>query len=240
MTTAKYIGAMFAAAIVLAGPSTGIGAAQNTVEDALPPLEEQVVEEQASLKALKLVQDYMTNVTSLKASFLQRAPGNKLSRGTLYMERPGRIRFDFKDDIPFLVVADGKSINFVDYEIGQVQKWPVKDTPMLAIIGEGFDLASVNAHIELEPGGIANLLSLAASDPDRPELGQVTVYFEQTAAITPAEDAGLNLLSWVVLDATGKATTVEIYDQEINPDLAASLWTFKDPRGLSKRRRTRR
>lgn len=212
----------------------------SATQDTLPPLEEQVVEEHSSLKALKLVQDYMTNVRSLKASFLQRAPGNNLSRGTLYMERPGRIRFDFKDDIPFLVVADGKSINFVDYEIGQVQKWPVKDTPMLAIIGEGFDLASVNAHIELAPGGIENLLSLAASDPDRPELGEITVYFEQTAATDTAGASGLSLLSWVVLDATGRATTVEIYDQEINPELAATLWTFDDPRGLSKRRRTRR
>ena len=217
-----------------------LATASFAVQDALPPLEEQVIEEQSSLKALKLVQDYMADVKSLKASFLQRAPGNNLSRGTLYMERPGRIRFDFKDDIPFLVVADGKSINFVDYEIGQVQKWPVKDTPMLAIIGEGFDLASVNAHIEIAPGGIENLLSLAARDPDRPELGEITVYFEQTAATGAAGTPSLSLLSWVVLDATGKATTVEIYDQEINPELAPSLWTFKDPRGLSKRRRTRR
>jgi len=205
-------------------------------DDALPPLEEQVVEEHASLKALKLVQNYMTSVRSLKANFLQRAPGNNLSRGTLYMERPGRIRFDFKDEIPFLVVADGKTINFVDYEIGQVQKWPVKDTPMLAIIGEGFDLASVNAHIEIAPGGIENLLALAASDPDRPEMGQITVYFEQT----PEQKQSLSLLSWVVVDATGQATTVEIYDQDINPKLAGNLWTFDDPRGLAKRRRTRR
>lgn len=215
-------------------------AALAATQDTLPPLEEQVIEEQSNLKALRLVQDYMTNVRSLKASFLQRAPGNNLSRGTLYMERPGRIRFDFKDDIPFLVVADGKSINFVDYEIGQVQKWPVKDTPMLAIIGEGFDLASVNAHIELAPGGIENLLSLAARDPDRPEVGEITVYFEQIPTTGTADAPGLSLLSWVVLDATGKATTVEIYDQEINPELAPSLWTFDDPRGLSKRRRIRR
>jgi len=207
-----------------------------TAQDALPPLEEQMVEEHASLKALKLVQNYMTSVKSLKASFVQRAPGNKLSRGTLYMERPGRIRFDFKDDVPFLVVADGKTINFVDYEIGQVQKWPVKDTPMLAIIGEGFDLASVNAHIELAPNGIENLLSLTASDPERPEMGEITVYFEQT----PVLEHSLSLLSWVVIDGTGETTIVELFEQDINPPLAAKLWTFDDPRGLVKRRRTRR
>ncbi len=205
-------------------------------QEALPPVEEQVIEENSSLKALRLVQDYMRDVRSLKSSFLQRAPDNSLTRGTLYMQRPGKIRFDFKDDVPFLVVADGKTLNFVDYEIGQVQKWPVKDTPLLAIIGKGFDLASVNAHIERAPEGMTGLLSLSANDPDRPEMGQITVYFEET----PGQTVGLRLIKWVVVDGQGQATLVEIYDQEINPTLANSLWTFKDPRGLAKRRRTRR
>jgi outer membrane lipoprotein-sorting protein len=205
-------------------------------QEALPLLEEQVIAENTSLKALKLVQNYMRDVKSLRANFVQRAPGNILSRGTLSMQRPGKIRFDFKDDIPFLVVADGKTINFVDYEIGQVQKWPVKDTPLLAVIGEGFDLASVNAQITLAPEGMEGILSLVASDPARPEMGKITVYFEQT----PDQAHPLRLLSWVVLDAQGQTTVVEIFDQEINPSLAAKLWTFDDPRGLAKRRRTRR
>lgn len=202
----------------------------------LPPVEEHTVEASESLKALKLVQDYMGTVKSLKGSFVQRAPNGNLSRGTLYMARPGRVRFDYKDDIPFLVVADGKTINFVDYEIGQVQKWPVKDTPLNAIVGEGFDLASINAHIQVAPEGITDLLALHANDPDRPEMGQITVYFQRT----PEQDQSLRLLSWAVIDGQGQVTTVEIFDQEINLALAGDLWKFDDPRGVSKRRRTRR
>jgi len=215
-------------------------AMQDTAQPPLPPLEEQVVEESKSLKALKLVQGYMSDVKSLKSSFIQRAPGGKLSRGTLYMARPGKIRFDYSDDIPFLVVADGKTINFVDYEIGQVQKWPVKDTPLLAVIGEGFDLASVNAHIELAPEGLDDLVSLTANDPDRPEMGQISVFFQQTLDPVTGEAASLSLIGWRVLDAQGQVTAVEIYDQEVNVDLASTLWTFEDPRGIAKRRRTRR
>jgi len=205
-------------------------------EGSLPPLEEQVIEESTSLKALGLVQNYMATTKSLKGSFRQTAPNNNISNGTLYMARPGKIRFDFEGDIPFLVVADGKTLNFIDYEIGQVSRWPVKDTPLRALLGDTFDAASINAHIEVAPHGIERILALTANDPANPEAGQITVYFEQLQDVPDT----LKMLSWVVLDAQGETTTVEIMDQQTNIELASSLWTFEDPRGSAKRRRTRR
>jgi len=221
----------------LVGLMVAFGALPALAQDVpLPPLEEQAVEESPSLKALGQVQDYMASVKSLKGSFLQTAPDKSVSTGTLYMARPGKIRFDFEEGIPFLVVADGKTLNFVDYEIGQVSKWPVKDTPLRALLGDGFDAASINARIEVAPHGVERVLALTASDPENPEAGQITIYFEVV------EDAPqpLKMLSWVVLDAQGKTTTVEIFNQQTNLELAKALWTFEDPRGIAKRRRTRR
>lgn len=206
-------------------------------EATLPPLDEEVVvEENTALQALRKVQTYMEQVQSLEATFQQRAPDGNLAYGTLYMARPGRIRFDYKDDIPFLVVADGKSLNFVDYEIGQVTKWPVKDTPLRALLGNSTDLASINANIDVAPEGVVGLIALSAADPDKPEMGQVTLYFEEA----PDLPGGLKLLSWVVLDAQNKMTSVELSSQSVNGELADSLWTFEDPRGLAKRRKSRR
>lgn len=218
---------------MLLGALSPISNAQDTE---LPPLEEQVIEENTSLKALRSVQTYMEDVQSLEADFVQRAPNGNLARGTLYMERPGHIRFDYKDDIPFLVVADGKTLNFIDYEIGQITKWPVKDTPLRALLGNSTDLASINAHIEAEPSGLKGLIALAARDADKPELGEITVYFEEA----PDLPGGLKLLSWVVLDAKGEITTVELSRQEANIQLAKDLWNFEDPRASAKRRRPRR
>jgi len=206
-------------------------------EAGLPPLDEEVVvEENTALQALRKVQTYMEKVRSLEAIFQQRAPDGNVAHGTLYMARPGRIRFDYKDDIPFLVVADGKSLNFVDYEIGQVTKWPVKDTPLRALLGNSTDLASINANIDIAPEGVVGLIALSAADPDKPEMGQVTLYFEEAPDLL----GGLKLLSWVVLDAQNKMTSVELSSQSVNGELADSLWTFKDPRGLAKRRKNRR
>ena len=157
-------GVMFSVLMALAVPAT----AQDRQEDKLPPVEEHVLPGNQNLRALGDIQDYMKAVTSLKARFRQHSPNGTVAEGTLYLERPGYIRFDYTDDTPFLVVADGKTLNFVDYEIGQVSKWPVKDTPLRALLGNSVDLAALGAHIELEPAGAEGVIALTAQDNDRP------------------------------------------------------------------------
>lgn len=201
----------------------------------LPPLEEQDISEDTSLKALGQIQAYFDIVESLEAKFHQRAPDGGVTGGKLSLARPGKIRFDYEGEVPFLVVADGKTLSFIDYEIGQVTRWPVNDTPLRALLGSSTDLASIGANIEVAPGGLVGLLALHATDVDRPELGRITVYFEEA----PDRDEKLKLLSWAVIDAQGQLTTIELSDEQVNVAFTAKLWEFDDPRGLAKRRRPR-
>lgn len=204
-------------------------------EAPLPPLEEETIAEDTSLKALGLVQTYMETVQSLEAEFIQYAPDGGVAKGKLSLARPGKVRFDYEDGIPFLVVADGKTLNFIDYEIGQVTRWPVSDTPLRALLGGSTDLASIGANIEVAPFDNPELVALHAVDVDRPELGHITVYFQQQ----PYVDQKLRLLRWDVTDAQGQITSVELLDSKVNVELAEKLWEFDDPRGLARRRRPR-
>jgi outer membrane lipoprotein-sorting protein len=229
--------------LVFAGISLHVGAqdiqpppSESAQTSDMPPLKEESIDAPNSLEALSLVQAYMGAIKSMKADFVQEAPNGSLTGGTLYMARPGKIRFDFNGDVPFLVVADGKTLNFVDYEIGQVTRWPVKDTPMLALLGDGLDLGAVNARIDAAPLGRTGQLALTASHPDQPEMGQITLFFDRT----PDAETPLRLTQWIVRDGQGGLTSVHISGEETNVQLAESLWAFDDPRGLAKRRRTRR
>ncbi len=221
---------VYLALLASAVPAT---AAQDT---ALPPLEEQTVEENQSLKALRQVQDYMDGIETLEAEFRQHAPNGNVATGRLYLERPGYVRFDYTDETPFLIVADGKTLNFVDYEIGQVTKWPLKKTPLRALLGGSVDLASLQAHIEMGRPGFEDLILLSARDPENPEQGEITLHFMPDDGMP----TGLRLLGWSVLDAKGEITQLTLTDQQVNGALDDALWTFEDPRGLTKRRRTRR
>lgn len=204
-------------------------------EATLPPLEEQTIAEDSSLAALRLVQTYMDTVQSLEADFTQYAPDGGVASGKLSLARPGRVRFDYEEGIPFLVVADGETLNFIDYEIGQVTRWPVSDTPLRALLGGSTDLASIGANIELAPFENPELVALHAVDVTRPELGHISVYFQQM----PYSDEKLRLLRWDVTDAQGQITSVELGASQVNVALAEKLWEFDDPRGLARRRRPR-
>jgi outer membrane lipoprotein-sorting protein len=208
--------------------SAGLSA-QDTKE--LPELEEAVVDQNPRFAAFQKIQNYMNTVNSLKANFTQRSPGGLVAEGKLYLERPGRIRFDYSDETPILVVSDGKTLNLVDEEIEQVTKWPVKDTPLRVLLGNAVDLATYGARVEVAPGGIDDIVALHAVDPERTELGTITVYFRENGT------GALSLVSWAVIDAQGETTVVELSSAETNVKLAKSLWTFEDPRGLLKRRR---
>ncbi|RMB01821.1 LolA family protein [Eilatimonas milleporae] len=205
-------------------------------QDALPPLDTVDVAMDARLDALTRVREHLSGVETLTADFTQQAPDGTRSTGRLYMERPGKVRFDYTDETPFLIVADGQVLSFIDYEVGQVTRWPIADTPLRLVLDRQPDLAALGASIEVAPGGIDSLIALSAADPDRPELGRITLYFRRDEAAP----GGLALDSWVVRDAQDGLTIVDLDNARRNDGpLTASLWQFEDPRGLARRRRTR-
>lgn len=188
---------------------------------------------------LEAVQNYMNSVRSMRARFVQQAPDGRVSRGVFHLERPGRVRFEFDGDVPILIVSDGRILNMVDYELGQVTKWPIKDTPLALMVADEIVLGQNVTLVSSGPGDLANMISITARDPKKPEQGTMTLIF----SAEPATDGGaptMTLRAWQVIDAQGGLTTVTLAQTEVNLALETSLWKFSDPRGDRFKRRNRR
>jgi len=205
-------------------------------EQSLPALEELSIEAMPIDVAYAKVENYFNVVTSLKARFRQINPNGTVARGNMLLRRPGKIRFDYEDDYPFLIVSDGRTLNLVDFEIGKVSKWPVNDTPLKMLLGKGVDLAALGAKIENSPGGVQGLIAVTAGNPEKREQGEITLYFLDS----PDSAGGLILDRWQVLDGQGKLTQVMLDDQQANADMAADAWTFEDPRPSARKKRFNR
>ena len=80
----------------------------------------------------------------MTAAFTQTAANGAMLTGKLLLARPGKIRFQY-DKAPLLVVADGKRLSVVDYEVAQVSQWPIKSTPLGVLLDGDADLASIAA-----------------------------------------------------------------------------------------------
>lgn len=175
---------------------------------------------------LARIETYLNGIKSLRADFIQVAPDGSISDGRLYLDRPGRVRFDYNPPSRILVVSSGKWISLVDYEIGDVSRWPVSDTPFRILVDAGISLGgNIDvAALESSPG----ILGLTVFNARDPKQGSIKLVFARTP---------LRLRQWEVTDPQGLVTKVGLTNLETNVKIDPDLFTFEDPRPRTRRRR---
>ncbi len=172
------------------------------------------------------VERALAATTTMTADFSQTAANGQVARGTMILKRPGRIRFDYAGKKPYLVVSNGRTLSFVDYQVSQVSQWPVRSTPLGVLLDPEADLARVARLLPEAQSPLPGQVAVLAEDPKKPELGRI-VFF-----LTPdkAAPGGLRLTGWRVTDAQNNLTTVQLSNIRTNIAVAESGFGFKDPR----------
>lgn len=171
----------------------------------------------------------LRGIGSMTADFTQTDRNGSVIPGKLYLKRPGKIRFEYAPSAKMLVVSNGKSLYLVDYEVKQVQRWPIGNSPLGALLDPNRDVKSFG---KLIPTDNPNVVSVQVRDPKRPEYGMITLIFIRDAAAP----GGLRLTNWVALDSQNHRTTVRLSNQAYGSAIADSKFTFTDPRRTGGRR----
>jgi len=169
---------------------------------------------------LTKVEDTLNRVRSMKASFVQRGPAGNVDEGTIFLERPGKIRFEYNNDNPILVVSNGDMLSFIDYEIKQVSRWPVDKTPLSVLVDEKINLKDQDIEIP-EIIRFAGLIKISVIQADQKDQGFITLIFEEST---------MELKSWEVIDVQGYTTRVALLNPEYNVTVDQKQFTFDDPR----------
>ncbi len=172
---------------------------------------------------LATVQRHLQALGTMTAAFTQTDRNGRLLTGTLSLKQPGRIRFQYARGVPILIVAEGGALTFIDYQVRQVQRWPIKSSPLGVLLDPKRD---IGRFARVVPGTDPRLLSVEASDPGHPELGRITLVF----ARDPGGPAGLALQGWVQLDSQNNRTTVRLTNQRFNVAVADETFRWNDPR----------
>ncbi|MEO8723695.1 MAG: outer membrane lipoprotein carrier protein LolA [Sphingobium sp.] len=172
---------------------------------------------------LARVSAYIRAVSTLKADFVQTDRNGQVLSGKLTLKQPGKIRFQFQQGVPLLIVGDGKALTVIDYEVRQVQRWPIGSSPLSALIDPSRDLSKFSKVIRT---GDANRLTIEARDPKRPEFGTITLVFNRKASAP----AGLELSGWVAKDAQNNRTAVRLSNHVYGAAIPDSAFRWNDPR----------
>jgi len=184
----------------------------------------------AQVSDLDRVVTALRSISTMKADFTQEDRIGNVAAGKVTLKRPGKIRFDYGTNSDLLVISNGSSLYLVDYEVDQVQRWPIKNSPLGALLDPSRDVKQFGT---LKPTGNENVLSVEVRDPKRPEFGIITLIFVRN----PSAPGGLQLTHWVALDAQNHRTTVRLRNHRYGMNVANSTFRFRDPRSSSRRPR---
>lgn len=176
-----------------------------------------------SANALASVQSHLKATSSMTADFVQTDRNGQRLSGKLTLKRPGKIRFQYQKDVPLLIVGDGSRLTMIDYQVKQVQSWPVKNSPLGALLDPDRDLTK---YAKVVPTGSDDVLSVEVKDPKRPEYGTITMVFIRDGAAP----GGLRLRGWVALDSQNNRTRIDLSNQKFNVAVGDSAFKWTDPR----------
>jgi outer membrane lipoprotein-sorting protein len=159
------------------------------------------------------VNTYLSNISTLVGDFVQVGPDGARTEGQFYIQKPGKVRFEYKPPSRIDVIADGQSVVVRDRKLATQDLYPLSQTPLRFLLSD---------HIELQRD--TNLVSVAADDVFVTlvvEDKQQFVGNNRLMLMFGAKD--FQLRQWTVTDPQGYDTTVAVYNLDTktkpNPDL---------------------
>lgn len=170
-------------------------------------------------KTITRLEDYLSGLSTIVADFTQTAPDGSISGGKFYMQRPGKMRWQYNPPTPILMVSDGKTLTFFDRELEQVNYISLDDTLIDFLALEKITFSGTVGIIKFEEKNKVIRVTLAKRA--KPNEGKLMLEFS---------DKPLTIRNMVVTDANRQVTTVSLNNAQYGQTLGKELFIFRDPR----------
>ena len=158
--------------------------------------------DQRQLNSLERVTKFFNSTATLVGKFHQIGPDGSKTEGMFYMQRPGRVRFEYEEPSPIELIADGSSVAVRNRTLATQDIYPLSQTPLRFLLAEKIDLLKDS-----------NVTSVFQDDLF------VTVVIEEKSQIAGTHRLRMlfgakdnQLKQWTITDPQGFDTTVSVYD----------------------------
>lgn len=182
------------------GPSTGLGSIFNRTK----PGETTAFD--ANQRALvDKISGYLTGIRTLVGDFVQVGPDGSKTEGQIYLQKPGRIRFEYAPPSPIELVADGQSLVVRDRKLATQDLYPLGQTPLRFLLADRVDLLRDTNVVGVYSDNIFTTVVIE----EKKTLGGT----HKLMLMFGAQD--LALKQWTVTDPQGFDTTVAVYNLDM-------------------------
>ena len=165
------------------------------------------------------IQAYLNSIRTLSSRFLQVSSAGDYSEGNLSFSKPGKMRLEYDDPNPALLVADGVNLAYFDKELKQVSYFDLQATQAAILLNKNISFSSgeiIITAFERGPG----VFRLTVINGSGPLEGNMTLIFS---------DKPLRLKKWTITDAQGIVTNISLVNPRFGAPLNPELFTIEMP-----------
>ena len=163
---------------------------------------------------INALSNHFSSVPTMSGEFVQFGPNGEQTGGTFHLERPGKLRFDYEDPSPLLLISNGETVGIRNSKLGTWSYIPLSKTPLKLLLDD---------HLDINNNSIRSVKT--ESDITTIVLGDERIFGD--AEITLLFDPeSQDLRQWTIKDAQGKETSVMIYNVEKNVSIPKKLFVL--------------
>ena len=163
------------------------------------------------------IEAYLNTIDSLRSKFVQLSTGGRVAEGTIFIERPKRLRLQYIKPSNIQVYANGNWLAHVDTDLEAVWHVPLKSTPAAFLVRDRLTLSG-DITVERVIRG-AQGISVSLYQTDEPDAGRFVLTFS---------DSPLALRKWTVTDVQGISTSVSLVAPAFNVSIPREVFVFDE------------
>jgi outer membrane lipoprotein-sorting protein len=170
---------------------------------------------EAKSKIIADVNNYFNSMTNLQGTFIQTDPDSKQKRGKFYFQRPGKVRFDYGAPSKLRIISNGEYLAIEDHDLNTSDRYPLEMTPFRLLLSPKVDLENDANIISVDQG--SDVAVLTVEDKKGDGSGRIRLFFNKP---------NMSLREWIVTDAQGLSTRIEVSNLETDKQVAANFFEF--------------
>lgn len=164
--------------------------------------------------AAQQIADHFSSVKTMQGEFVQFGPRGEQTGGKFYIERPGKLRFNYDEPSPMRVIADGRNVVIGNRKLNTWDLYPLSKTPLSLLLSEKIDLSSKMVRNVKEESDLTTI-----------SLGDRTIFGDSTITMM-FDPKTFELRQWTITDAQAKDTSVMILNVKTGVQFDEKVFTI--------------
>lgn len=160
------------------------------------------------------VSAYLSSLQTLVGNFVQVGPDGSKTQGDFYIQKPGKVRFEYDPPSPIDIVADGSSVVVRDRKLATQDVYPLSQTPLRFLLSDRIDLMKDTNVVNVTADDVFVSVTI--------EEKQALVGTSRLMLMFGAKDGQLK--QWTVTDPQGYDTTIAVYNLDVGKKLDPSMF----------------